>query len=112
MSEFVDFLQEAFRGLGPVVVRRMFGGHGLYHDGVMFALVADDTLYLKVDDATVARFVDRGLPAFEHGRGDRILRMSYHLAPPEVLEDPAEAARWGRLACEAALRARRRPRTR
>lgn len=108
MSEFVDFLKEAFRDLGPVVARRMFGGHGLYHDGVMFALVADDTLYLKADEATVARFVDRGLPAFEYGRGEQVFRMSYHLAPAEVLEDPAEAARWGRLACEAAWRARRR----
>jgi len=47
VSEFVVYLKEVFEQLGPIRARKMFGGYGIYHDGVMFGLVADDTLYLK-----------------------------------------------------------------
>jgi DNA transformation protein len=50
MSELIAYLPEVFELFGPVTIRKMFGGYGVYHDGLMFALVADDTLYLKADD--------------------------------------------------------------
>ena len=50
---FVEFLKDTMRGLGPVSVRRMFGGAGIYADGVMFGLIADDTLYHRLNDVTV-----------------------------------------------------------
>lgn len=105
MSQFVESLHEVFERMGRIEARRMFGGHGIYHDGRMFALVVNDTLYLKADADTLAEFEKRGLPAFGYEREGRRTEMSYRLAPEEIFEDREEAMRWGRLAWEAALRA-------
>jgi DNA transformation protein len=104
VSELIDHLCETFEQLGPIRARKMFGGYGLYHDGVMFALVADESLYLKADNETVQEFAVRGLGPFTYRHRGREVAMSYYLAPPEVLEDPQEAAAWGRRAYESALR--------
>ena len=104
MSQFVQSLHEVFERMGRIEARRMFGGHGLYHDGRMFGLVARDTLYLKADDQTLAEFERRGLPAFGYEREGRRMEMSYRQAPEEIFEDREEALRWGRMAWEAALR--------
>jgi len=84
----------------------MFGGWGLYHEGVFFALIAADTLYFKADDGNAAHFDAAGLPPFvyESRLGERIV-MSYRQAPPEALESPAEMQTWARLGYGAALRA-------
>ena len=107
MSEFTDHLAEFFEAFGPVTVRRMFGGHGIYRDGIMFGLVADDALYLKADDGNRAMFESCGLPRFEYAKQGRTITVSYYLAPPEALEDPKILAEWARPAFEAALRGRR-----
>ena len=107
MSEFTDHLAELFEAFGPVTARRMFGGHGIYRDGVMFGLVADDALYLKADDRNRAMFESCGLPRFEYTKQGRAISVSYYLAPGEALEDPDTLADWARPAFEAALRARR-----
>ncbi len=105
-NEFINYLNEVFAEFGHIQARRMFGGYGIYHDGVMFALVADDTLYLKVDAATREQFLSRGLQAFSYDKNGKTVSMSYHLAPEEILEDPAMARDWARQAYAAALRAR------
>lgn len=81
----------------------MFGGHGIYHDGLMFALVADDTLYLKADDKSKKEFIDKQLTPFEYDKKDKTVKLSYYLAPEEIYEDPEEAYYWARLAFQAAL---------
>ena len=81
----------------------MFGGYGIYHDGVMFGLVADDTLYLKVDDSSKQQFIDKDLTAFEYDKGNKKVQMSYYLAPEEIYDDPDEANYWAKLAYQAAL---------
>lgn len=112
MSAFVDSLHEVFERFGRIAVRRMFGGHGLYHDGRMFALVTRETLYLKADAASVAHFDALRLPAFSYEREGKLTQMSYREAPPEVFEDRDEAAVWARRAYEAALRSGAPPKTR
>ena len=107
MSEFTDHLAELFEAFGPVTVRRMFGGHGIFRDGVMFGLVADDALYLKADDRNRTMFESCGLPRFEYVRQGRTMTLSYYLAPGDALEDPQTLAEWARPAFEAALRGRR-----
>ena len=52
MDEFVNYLHEVFKAFGPIHTRRMFGGHGVFHEGLMFGLVADGVLYLKADTET------------------------------------------------------------
>ena len=105
MSEFTDYLQEVFAQFGPVQARRMFGGYGLYHEGVMLGLVADDTLYLKADASTREHFLSHGLGAFEYEKNGKTVTMSYYLAPEEILEDPDMAREWAQQAFAIALKA-------
>ena len=90
----------------------MFGGHGMYHQGIMFALVHGGDLYMKADAENADEFTSRSLPPFEFRRGDRIMRTSYYRAPADVMEDSAEAAKWARRSFEAALRAKAAPKKR
>lgn len=108
MSEFVAFLQEVFEEFGPVQSRKMFGGYGLFHDGLMFGLVADDTLYLKADDTNATHFESRGLDQFEYDKGNKAVKMSYYLAPEELFDDRGLAAEWAARSYEAALRSKNR----
>ncbi|MEC4675002.1 MAG: TfoX/Sxy family protein [Nitrospirota bacterium] len=103
MSEFVEFLKEVFIDFGEIHGRKMFGGYGIYHKGVMFGLVADDTLYLKVDTDSVKEFEAKGLGPFEYNNGKKVIKMSYSLAPEEILDDPQDAAIWARRAYKVAL---------
>ena len=101
---YVAHVVECLRGLGAVETRRMFGGWGLYHRGVFFALVMRETLYLKTDDASRAEFDARKLAAFTFEKGGETIVTGYRAAPDEALEDPRVMARWARGAYAAALR--------
>ena len=106
-SDFVQHVLEILAaGFGPVQVRRMFGGWGLYHQSAFFALVLDDALYLKADAESAAAFDDAGLAHFvyEKKRGGPI-ETKYRAAPEDALESPEVMAQWARLAYAAALRA-------
>ena len=104
MSAFVQSLHETFERLGRIETRRMFGGHGVWHEGRMIALVAKDTLYLKSDAGSAEHFDKLDLPPFTYVREGKAMPMSYRLAPADLFEDREEAALWGRRAYEAALR--------
>jgi len=104
MSDFVQSLHEVFERLGRIETRRMFGGHGVWHEGRMIALVAKDTLYLKSDAGSAEHFDRLNLPPFTYVREGKAMPMSYRLAPADLFEDREEAALWGRRAYEAALR--------
>ncbi|KHF24648.1 TfoX/Sxy family protein [Solemya velum gill symbiont] len=107
MSDFVDNLNEVFALFGPIQTRRMFGGYGVYHDSLMFGLVADDVLYLKADDKSSDAFSQLGLSQFEYEKGSKKVKMSYYMAPEEIFDDPNEAREWATRAFDAALRARK-----
>jgi len=97
-------LAEVFERFGRVSARRMFGGHGIFHEGRMFGLVSGERLYLKTDEESRAEFEAKGLAPFEYMRSGKLTPTSYVEAPPEIYEDREEAARWARLAWEAVLR--------
>ena len=85
----------------------MFGGAGLYRDGVMFGLVVDDVLYLKVDERGRGEFDAEGLPAFSYETKDgRNTIMSFVRALDRCLDDAEEMIQWCRKAQDAALRAK------
>jgi DNA transformation protein len=107
MSEYLEYLHEAFSEFGAIRSKRMFGGHGIYHDDVMIGLVAAEMLYLKVDSESVAAFEARELTQFKYPKGQKMVGMSYYLAPEEALEDPSEMRHWAKLAYDAALRSRK-----
>jgi DNA transformation protein len=100
--------RELFSDLGEVTVKLMFGGAGIYVDGMMFGLIAGEVVHLKVDDETEARFAQAGSAPFIFLMKDgRQAPMRYWRLPDVAADDPEEAARWGRLALDAALRAKR-----
>jgi DNA transformation protein len=107
MSEFVDYLHEVFELFGPISVRKMFGGYGIYHHGLMFGLVSGETLYLKADAGNANHFEKQGLDKFEYVKAGKIMAISYYQAPAEILEDREQAAIWALRSYQAALRGQR-----
>jgi DNA transformation protein and related proteins len=102
--EFCDYLVDLLRPFGAVAIRRMFGGAGLYREGVMFGLIAYDTLYLKVDEQTRPAFEQAGMGPFTYEGKSEPVTMSYFQAPPEAMEDADLLTGWARDAYAAALR--------
>lgn len=105
MGSFVDYLPEVFAEFGTIALRKMFGGHGVYHQGLMFGLVAGDVLYLKADAVNVRFFEQEDLEPFEFVAENRTVKLSYRRAPDEIFDDRELAAQWARRSYEAALRA-------
>src|SRR5256886_14708612 len=104
-SEYLDYVHDQLSGLGGVSSRRMFGGAGLYCDEFFFALIDDDTLYLRVDDANRADFTARGMGQFRPYPDSPQLSMSYYETPVAVLEDAAALVAWARRSVAAAVAA-------
>ena len=112
MSEFSDNLHEVFERFGRIAVRRMFGGHGVFHEDRMIGLVVRETLYLKVDAQSAPHFDALNAPAFSYERQGRTMQMSYREAPADLFDDRDLAALWGRRAWEAAMRSGQAPKPR
>ena len=98
-----DFVLGQLAAAGPVSPRAMFGGVGLYLDGLFFALIDDDTLYFKADDATRKRYEAAGSQPFCPDPRRPEQAMGYWQVPAEVLEDPEELVAWAREAAGVAL---------
>lgn len=92
-KEYLDYLLDQLTGFGPVQSRRMFGGAGLYLDGVFFGLVADDMLFFKVDDTNKPDYVAAGSGPFKPF-GKNSYEMSYYEVPGDVLEDSDLLKAW------------------
>jgi DNA transformation protein len=104
-KDFNGYVQEQLRLLPALTSRRMFGGIGLYSDGLFFALLDDDTLFCKVDDSNRADYVERGARAFMPV-ADKPL--GYYSVPVEILEDIEELTRWAKKSLTVALAAAQR----
>ncbi len=111
--DFIAHVLELMRPSGRASSRAMFGGHGLYLDGLIVAIVIEDVLYLKTDEQTRAAYQKRELGPFSYTtREGRVHAMSYHRAPDEAVEGPDAMREWLRPALGAALRnAQKKPRT-
>lgn len=103
-AEFADLVCEMLAPLGPVTARRMFGGHGLYLDGRMFGLIADEVLYFKTDDGNRSAYESAGMGPFKPF-ADKPMIMPYHEVPAEMLDRSEALCAWARPAIEAAARA-------
>jgi DNA transformation protein len=113
MSGFHTFAEELFAGFGPVRIKRMFGGAGIYAGEVMFGLIDDETIYLKADDALKAELAAQGSVGWVYSRAPgKWEETSYWRLPESALDDPDEAAAWARkaLAVAQAKTAGKRPR--
>ncbi len=112
-----ESVRELFAGFGPVAVRRMFGGAGIWSDGLMFAIEFDGILYLRVDEASLADFEREGSKPFVYpraktpGKIGRPSRAFWRL-PERLYDDPDELAVWANRALAIAERKKLKPRSR
>lgn len=97
-------IEDLFQPFGHVAVKRLFGGHGVYADGVMFALQAYGEIYLRVDSQTLPAFEAKGLAPFVYDGARGRATLPYRMMPEDAHEDAEELVRWCRLALEAARR--------
>lgn len=104
-AEYRTFIQDQLDGFGPVTVRAMFGGGGVFHDGVMFGLIADETLYFKIDDTNREDFEAEGSEPFVYAKDDKSVEMSYWRVPERLYEDADEMTAWARKAFAVAYKA-------
>ncbi|RZI85518.1 MAG: TfoX family protein [Rubrivivax sp.] len=105
-QELVNHVVELMSdGFAPVTAKAMFGGHGIYWHELMFALIANEQLYIKADEQSVEAFTARGLKPFTYAsKGGKSTSLRYFEAPPEVMDDPAQMGEWARLGHDCALR--------
>jgi DNA transformation protein and related proteins len=111
------FIRDLFAPFGPVTIKRMFSGAGIFRDGLMFGLIIRDVIYLKADETSIADFKREGCEPFTYTRGKSKGRPTQHALPywrlPERLyDDPDELAAWARQAFEVAQRKKLTPRKR
>ena len=105
--QFVDWVLELLAPLGAVAARRMFGGYGLFLDGLMFAIVVEDVVWFKTDLQNRERFVALGELPFTYLRAGKPAQLHFYRAPNEAFEAPYTLLPWARSAFESALRASR-----
>ena len=103
-ASYKTFVLDQLGGAGTITAKAMFGGVGLYCQGLFFGLIDDDTVYLKVDDMTRPDFERVGSGPFRP-YGDESPGMQYYELPADVLEDREMARPWVERAIEVARRA-------
>jgi len=101
---FLELLRELLEPLGTVATRKMFGGHGVYCDGVFIAIVVAGQLYLKVDEFTQPAFVAAGCEPFVYASKGKAIAMSYWNVPEDALDSAESMRPWAQRAIAAALR--------
>ena len=104
-----DDIREMFSGLGPVTIKRMFGGKGIYYSGLIIALEVDGEILLKADETTKADFAGAGSHQwhYEGKKSGAPVAMPYWAIPDEAIDDPETFGIWARKAYEASLRSRK-----
>lgn len=101
-------IEEMFEGLGPVSIRRMFGGKGIYHQGLIIAIDLRDEVLLKADETSAPAFEAAGAVQWSYeGKKGKPVLMPYWSIPDVALDDPDELRHWVTMAFEAALRVNR-----
>jgi DNA transformation protein and related proteins len=102
---FADFLREQLAPLGRVTMRRMFGKTGVFCDGVMFAMVTENTLYFRVDDQNRAIFEEAAaFPPLNYEKKGCTIDLSFWRVPERLFDEPDELVTWARAALAAARR--------
>ena len=108
MKRGSDRFDDLFHYFGPIAVKRMFGGEGIFAGDLMIGLVVDDQIYLKTSDKTRGDFETEGAKPFKYRRGKErnAISLSYYTVPERLLNDPEEFGQWARKAHDVALAAR------
>src|SRR5437763_6985597 len=104
-DSFAEFLKEQLAPLGHITMRRMFGKTGLFGDRLMLGMVADNTLYLRVDDHNRTAFEEAAsFPPLNYSKKGSTIELSFWRAPERLFDEPDELVTWARIALAAAGR--------
>ena len=102
---FAEFLREQLAPLGRVAMRRMFGKTGVFCEGVMFGMVTDNTLYVRVDDQNRAIFKEaESYPPLNYRKKGSTIDLAFWRVPERLMDEPDELVVWSRAALGAARR--------
>ena len=103
--DFGEWVREHFAALGPLEIKRMFGGASVYANGLIFALLDDGVVWLKADELNAPLLLAAGGRQFTYPTKDgKQMAMAYWSLPESALDDPDEAVDWARQSIDAALR--------
>jgi len=108
-DQFLNFIEAQFSFLGPITIKKMFGGASIYVAGVIFGIVADDVVYLKADASTQADYLAVGMGPFTYEGKKKPVSMSYYQLPEEVLEDVDALRSWAQKAVSVAQNSKKYP---
>jgi DNA transformation protein and related proteins len=111
-ASFAAFVCEQLAPLGRITLRRMFGKHGVFCDGVMLGMVTDNTLYVRVDDRNRATFKEaEAYPPLNYAKKGEMIDLAFWRVPDRLMDESDELVDWGRAALAAARRvaAKRKP---
>ena len=111
IAEYGEHLIDLLAPWGPVVVRQMFGGLGLYRQGQIFAIVVDDTLYFKVGENNRADYEAAGCEPFTYRGKNKPVTMSYWQVPEQVIDEPDVFCDWAEKAYQAKQKTRTKKQT-
>jgi DNA transformation protein len=104
-DSFAEFLREQLAPLGRLTMRRMFGKTGVFCDGVMLAMVRDNTLYFRVDDENRETFKEaQSFPPLNYEKKGGSIDLAFWRAPERLFDEPDELVAWARAALAAARR--------
>lgn len=104
-KEFAAYVVDLMQNIGPVYSKRMFGGFGIFLDGLMFGLIAGNVLYIKCDDGCRGEFEELGLGPFTYNKQGKEMNLSYYQSPDEAMESSEVMSDWANKGFAAALRA-------
>ena len=106
---FLEYvLYDAMHGITGVTARAMFGAFGLYKEGVVFGIVDDDQLYLKVDQTNLSEYkACQSQPLTYEGKNKKEIVLPYWEVPVDVLEDREKLAEWVEASVHVSQRAKK-----
>ena len=97
-TETINYLLDKVHALGVVSAKGMFGGHGLFVNGLMFSIVADDVIYLKADEQSAGIYENADCQRFTYMKKGKPIYLNYYQAPDSSLDDPLELHHWATIA--------------
>jgi len=108
-DSFKDFVLDQLNALPDVQARAMFGAHGLYQGAHFFAILDEGRLFFKTDETSQADYLARGMGPFTYESKGKVMTISYHEVPPDVLENARELVEWAKRAIQVAARSKQSP---
>lgn len=106
-TSYENYILDLLLPLGGITIRKMFGGLGIYKDGVFFALIANNVLYFKVDKFTQINYTSFSSKPFTYTRNNKVIALSYWELPINILENQTKLAEYVKNALQAAQRAKK-----